>query len=88
MTYTLPTARTCPFDPPLAPRPISPLRYPDGSSGWLVTDYTAARFVLSDPRFSARTDVALSAIRGLQQGGVPGAFLFMDPPDHTRYASC
>ena len=91
MTYTLPTARTCPFDPPppiqewALARPISPLRYPDGSTWWLVTGYTAARFVLSDPRFSARTDVALSAIRGLQQGGVPGAFLFMDPPDHTRY---
>jgi cytochrome P450 len=88
---TLPTTRTCPFDPPPAiqewarTRPISPLRYPDGSTGWLVTGYAAARQVLSDPRFSARTDVALSAIRGQQQGGLPGAFLFMDPPEHTRY---
>jgi cytochrome P450 len=88
---TLPTTRTCPFDPPPSiqewarTRPISPLRYPDGSSGWLVTGYAAARQVLSDPRFSSRLDVALSPIRGLQQGGLPGAFLFMDPPDHTRY---
>lgn len=82
---TLPTTRTCPFDPPPAARPISPLRYPDGSSGWLVTDHAAARFVLSDPRFSSRLDLALSPIRGRQPDGPPGAFLFMDPPDHTRY---
>jgi cytochrome P450 len=88
---TLPTTRTCPFDPPppiqewARTRPISPLRYPDGSAGWLVTGYAAARQVLSDPRFSARLDLALSPIRGQQPDGPPGAFLFMDPPEHTRY---
>ncbi|GAB3441278.1 cytochrome P450 [Actinophytocola sediminis] len=90
MTDTLPTTRTCPFDPPPSiqewalARPISPLRYPDGSTGWLVTGYTAARQVLSDARFSSRLDVALSPIRG-RQNSLPGAFAFMDPPEHTRY---
>jgi cytochrome P450 len=86
---TLPTTRDNPFDPPadLAARPpISRLRYPDGSLGWLVTDYAAARFVLSDQRFSSRMDLARSPIRAATpQQQVPGAFLFMDPPEHTRY---
>jgi cytochrome P450 len=90
MPDTLPTTRTCPFDPPPSiqewaqARPISPLRYPDGSNGWLVTGYAAARQVLTDPRFSSRLDVALSALRG-RQNSLPGAFSFMDPPEHTRY---
>jgi cytochrome P450 len=85
---TLPTTRDNPFDPPadLATRPpISRLRYPDGSLGWLVTDYAAARFVLSDQRFSSRMDLARSPIRVATPQQVPGAFLFMDPPEHTRY---
>ena len=85
---TVPTTRDNPFDPPaeLAARPpISRLRYPDGSLGWLVTDYAAARFVLSDQRFSSRLDLARSPIRVTTPQEVPGAFLFMDPPEHTRY---
>jgi cytochrome P450 len=85
---TVPTTRENPFDPPaeLAARPpISRLRYPDGSLGWLVTDYAAARFVLSDQRFSSRMDLARSPIRVTTPQQVPGGFLFMDPPEHTRY---
>jgi cytochrome P450 len=84
----VPTTRENPFDPPAAlaaAPPISRLRYPDGSLGWLVTDHAAARFVLSDPRFSSRLDLAKSPIRDTPPVTVPGAFLFMDPPDHTRY---
>jgi cytochrome P450 len=84
----LPTTRENPFDPPkllaTAP-PISRLDYPDGSRGWLVTDRAAARFVLSDPRFSSRADLVKSPIRDTQTEVFPGAILFMDPPDHTRY---
>jgi cytochrome P450 len=85
---TVPTARETPFDPPAAlaaAPPISRLRYPDGSLGWLVTEHAAARFVLSDPRFSSRLDLAKSPIRVSEPVVVPGAFLFMDPPEHTRY---
>jgi cytochrome P450 len=84
----LPTTRENPFDPPkllaTAP-PISRLDYPDGSRGWLVTDRAAARFVLSDPRFSSRADLVKSPIRDTQTEVFPGAILFMDPPDHGRY---
>lgn len=85
---TLPTTRDNPFDPPAAlaaAPPISRLRYQDGSQGWLVTDHAAARFVLSDPRFSARLELAKSPIRDSPAVAIPGAFMFMDPPDHTRY---
>jgi cytochrome P450 len=84
----VPTARDNPFDPPAAladAPPISRLDYPDGSRGWVVTDHAAARFVMSDPRFSSRTDLTRSPIRPVQPPVFPGAILFMDPPDHTRY---
>jgi len=84
----VPTTRDHPFDPPAAlaaAPPISRLRYPDGSLGWLVTDHAAARFVLSDPRFSTGLDLARSPIRVSEPMAMPGAFLFMDPPEHTRY---
>jgi cytochrome P450 len=84
----VPTARDNPFDPPAAladAPPISRLDYPDGSRGWVVTDHAAARFVMSDPRFSSRTDLTKSPIRPVQPPVFPGAILFMDPPDHTRY---
>lgn len=84
----VPTTRENPFEPPAelvnAP-PISRLDFPDGSRGWVVTDHAAARFILSDPRFSSRTDRRKSAIRAEQLPVFPGAILFMDPPDHTRY---
>ena len=85
---TVPTTRENPFDPPaeLAARPpLSRLRFADGTLGWLVTDHATARFVLSDERFSARMDLTRSAIRTTEPAQVPGAFIFMDPPEHTRY---
>jgi cytochrome P450 len=84
----VPTARDNPFEPPAAlaaAPPISRLDYPDGSRGWVVTDHAAARFVMSDPRFSSRTDLTKSPIRPVQPPVFPGAILFMDPPDHTKY---
>ncbi|MEV1011588.1 cytochrome P450 [Streptomyces sp. NPDC049881] len=92
----LPTHRSAPFDPPDGLRtlrergPISPLTYPDGTVGWLVTGYSTARTVLSDPRFSARQDrklMPVSAGIGDEQRRPPdpGVFVSMDPPEHTRY---
>ena len=93
---TMPTERTSPFDPPeeLArlreQHPVTPLRYPDGHIGWLVTGHAAARTVLSDPAFSARLElkrlpVGPPADPDQVQAAPPGYFLTMDPPDHTRY---
>lgn len=85
---TVPTTRTNPFDPPAALHgapPVGRLQFADGSPGWLVTDHAAARFVLTDPRFSSRMDLIRSPIRVSEPTTMPGAFLFMDPPDHTRY---
>ncbi|MFF1716132.1 cytochrome P450 [Streptomyces sp. NPDC058268] len=91
---SLPMSRECPFTPPAelgrlrAEEPVSPLAYPDGSVGWLVTDHTLAKAVLTDGRFSARGELQRSPVPyGLAEPepARPGGFIFMDPPDHTRY---
>ncbi|WP_067826569.1 cytochrome P450 [Nocardia inohanensis] len=88
-----------PFDPPReitelrAARPVSPLIFPDGHEGWLVTGYDAARQVLSDTRFSSRQDIGIVHVPYETPGmpaatepspQIPGLFVAMDPPDHTR----
>ncbi|GAA3508936.1 cytochrome P450 [Streptosporangium album] len=84
------------FDPPTAlarlraADPISPLSYPDGHTGWLVTSHALVRAVLADPRFSARAELNHSPISrpGIAENlkpSPPGIFTRMDPPDHTRY---
>ncbi|NKY37291.1 cytochrome P450 [Nocardia speluncae] len=106
MTHTvpvphgLPTERNAgPFDPPREitelreVRPVSPLNFPDGHEGRLVTGYDAVRQVLADTRFSSRQD--LGVLHALDAGPdmpvqtepspqIPGMFIAMDPPDHTR----
>ncbi|MFF3457255.1 hypothetical protein ACFYXH_23615 [Streptomyces sp. NPDC002730] len=91
-----PTLRTNPFDPPaeLAARreqePISRIRYPDGHLGWLVTSHSLARQLLSDPRFSARSEFKRAPVArpGVDPyfgvPALPGWILDMDPPEHTR----
>ncbi|MFI6684261.1 cytochrome P450 [Streptomyces sp. NPDC050485] len=92
---SLPTARTNPFDPPpelaglRARSPLCRLRYPDGHLGWLITSYDLARKVLSDPRFSARSEIkrvpsvrtSLDPFYGAP--ALPGWLVDMDPPQHT-----
>ncbi|MFI5715490.1 cytochrome P450 [Nocardia sp. NPDC051750] len=98
--HGLPTERNAgPFDPPQeitelrAARPVSPLIFPDGHEGWLITGYDAARQVLADTRFSSRLDIgilhALDAtpdmpVQTEPSPQIPGLFIAMDPPDHTR----
>ncbi|SDR59233.1 Cytochrome P450 [Streptomyces sp. KS_16] len=88
-----------PFDPPRLitqlreARPVSPLLFPDGHEGWLVTGYDAVRRLMADTRFSSRQDLGIlhvpyeapnmpAATEPSPQ--VPGLFVAMDPPDHTR----
>lgn len=94
-----PTARPagCPFDPPapftLAREtcPMTPLRYPDGHVGRLVTGLETARAVLGDIRFSSLPAGKRSPVKvpgsELSTDAHPqqGMFVNMDPPEHTRY---
>ncbi|MGV4982275.1 cytochrome P450 [Streptomyces sp. NRAIS4] len=88
-----------PFDPPRdisrlrEARPVSPMLFPDGHEGWLVTGYDAARRLLADTRFSSRQDIGPLRVPYEVPGmpavtepspQVPGLFISMDPPDHTR----
>ncbi|MGW4799448.1 cytochrome P450 [Nonomuraea sp. NPDC004297] len=92
----LPIIRDHPFDPPAAltrmaaEGPLHPLAFPDGHAGWLVTDLATAKAVLSDTRFSARQELRhMPYPHPLGQESatpaVPGWFIRMDPPLHTRY---
>ncbi|MCX4673059.1 cytochrome P450 [Streptomyces sp. NBC_01381] len=88
-----------PFDPPSQitalreARPVSPLIFPDGHEGWLVTGYDAVRRLMADTRFSSRQDIGPVHVPYEVPGmpavtepspQIPGVFIAMDPPDHTR----
>ncbi|MFD1149127.1 cytochrome P450 [Saccharothrix hoggarensis] len=88
-----------PFNPPSAitrlreAHPVSPLHFPDGHEGWLVTGYDAVRRLMADTRFSSRQDIGVLHVPYDVPGmpaatepspQVPGLFISMDPPDHTR----
>ncbi|GAA4536387.1 cytochrome P450 [Amycolatopsis samaneae] len=88
-----------PFDPPRAvtrlreTRPVSPLVFPDGHEGWLVTGYDEVRQLMADTRFSSRQDLGVVHVPYETPGmpvqtepspQTPGLFIAMDPPDHTR----
>lgn len=94
---SLPSTRSHPFDPPSKLAELSqqaPLRrlvYPDGHIGWLVTSYAAVRKVLTDPRFSARSEFKRAPVLRpsidpfYRQPALPGWMVDMDPPQHTRF---
>ncbi|KOX20470.1 cytochrome P450 [Saccharothrix sp. NRRL B-16348] len=88
-----------PFDPPRRitelreGRPVSPMIFPDGHEGWLVTGYDEVRKLMADTRFSSRQDIGIVHVPYETPGmpaatepspQLPGLFISMDPPDHTR----
>ncbi|XVS67349.1 cytochrome P450 [Actinosynnema sp. CA-299493] len=88
-----------PFDPPSRitelreAHPVSPMLFPDGHEGWLVTGYDAVRRLMADTRFSSRQDLGVIHVPYETPGmpaptepspQMPGLFISMDPPDHTR----
>ncbi|MEO6082972.1 MAG: cytochrome P450 [Umezawaea sp.] len=88
-----------PFDPPSEitrlreARPVSPMVFPDGHVGWLVTGYDEVRQAMADTRFSNRQDLGVIHVPFETPGmpaatepspQMPGLFISMDPPDHTR----
>ncbi|WNV88892.1 cytochrome P450 [Umezawaea sp. Da 62-37] len=91
---SIPTARSCPFDPPdelgraREAAPISRFSFPDGHLGWIATGHAAVRTVLTDPRFSHRADLVrptLAMARVEIPEVLPGMFTRLDPPEHTKY---
>jgi cytochrome P450 len=100
MLHGLPMERDVnPFDPPSAitelrsTRPVSPMLFPDGHEGWLITGYEAVRQALADIRFSNRQDLGIIHVPFPTPGmpeqtepspQTPGLYISMDPPDHTR----
>ncbi|WP_063047145.1 cytochrome P450 [Nocardia pseudovaccinii] len=98
--HGLPMERNAgPFDPPREitrlreARPVSPLVFPDGHEGWLVTGYEEVRQLMADTRFSSRQDIGIVHVPYETPGmpvatepspQIPGLFVAMDPPDHTR----
>ncbi|MDL5205415.1 cytochrome P450 [Streptomyces sp. ALI-76-A] len=96
ISFEEPWARTHQFDPPeifdelREKRPLAKMVYPDGHVGWITANYELARKVLSDPRFSHSTEIGHFPVthRGQVMPNhpkIPGMFIHMDPPDHTRY---
>jgi cytochrome P450 len=93
----LPLVRSSPLDPPAeyarlrAEDPVSRLRMPNGQTGWLLTRYSDVRAVLADPRFSSRNGFVFNPVRPLTREAevllrqMPGQFIGMDPPEHTRF---
>ncbi|GAA3431845.1 cytochrome P450 [Kutzneria kofuensis] len=92
----LPVTRSCPYDPPEellarhAVAPVSPLAFPDGRDGWLVTGFDEGRAALADPAIGVSGAHAASPVgpdRPYREPppAPPGMFILMDPPEHTRY---
>ncbi|MFJ4098908.1 cytochrome P450 [Amycolatopsis japonica] len=106
MTQTVPVPQGLPmerdagpFDPPREitrlreARPVSPMVFPDGHEGWLVTGYDEVRQMMADTRFSSRQDIGILHVPYETPGmptptepspPMPGMFVAMDPPDHGR----
>lgn len=94
--FTLTCARNHPFDPPADLMDLSQsgsvhrLVYPDGHLGWLVTGHATVRKVLTDDRFSARSEYKRAPVcrPGIDpfygSPALPGWLVDMDPPEHTR----
>jgi cytochrome P450 len=68
---------------------IKPMRFPSGATGWVINSAQLGRAMLTDPRFSADRANAESPLPGFTRAAAKppnrGAFITMDPPEHTRY---
>ncbi|EMD26410.1 putative cytochrome P450 hydroxylase [Amycolatopsis azurea DSM 43854] len=106
MTETVPVPQGLPMQRdagPFAPpseitrlrgaRPVSPMVFPDGHEGWLVTGYDEVRQMMADTRFSSRQDLGILHLPYETPGmpaptepspPMPGMFVAMVPPDHGR----
>lgn len=88
----LPLHRSDPFGPPDGyakardEASVSPIVFPDGNQGWLLTRNADVKAMLANPAFSSVRDKAARTRRTESRPKpLPRAFFTMDPPDHTRY---
>lgn len=88
---TYPMTRGCPLDLPpqyhelRAEKPVAKVRIDfDGAEVWIVTKHDLACAVLSDPRFSSDFSTPGFPRRLTPAPPIPGTFIRIDPPDHTR----
>jgi pentalenic acid synthase len=92
----VPRNRECPYRPPTefdslrARGPLTKVRLADGRPAWLVTDYTHARALLTDPRMSSNRahpgfPVTTPSADRAGQRSVPrmDVLIGVDPPVHT-----
>ncbi|MCW2718330.1 cytochrome P450 [Pseudonocardia sp.] len=93
---TMPTVRSSLLDPPAEydklreEQPVTRVRFPNGSAGWLVTRFEEGSAVFADPRMSARrprhdTPPDEGYDPEKPGGALDPGFVFMDEPDHGRY---
>ncbi|GAB0103862.1 cytochrome P450 [Nocardia sp. JMUB6875] len=72
--------------------PAHLVRFPDGGTGWLITDYEVAKAAFLDPTISKalKSKGARAALAGEAGGGQVASamfgdmMVFYDPPEHTR----
>ncbi|BBC35111.1 Cytochrome P450 [Streptomyces graminofaciens] len=84
-----------PFDPPAEytrlreEQPIVKIRFPNGSSGWLVTRFEEGSQVFTDPRLSARRPRHDTPDGDFSEAGedapFDAGFVMMDEPEHGAY---
>ncbi|MEU5839971.1 cytochrome P450 [Streptomyces diacarni] len=92
---SMPIERTRLLDPPLEydqlreEQPIARVRFPNGSTGWLVTRFEEGSQVFSDPRMSARRprhDTPEGEVsEANEEAPFNPTFVMMDEPDHSQY---
>ncbi|MGN9758846.1 cytochrome P450 [Streptomyces sp. SD31] len=98
-TSSVPAA--CPFPSPRDPHhpldlppeygrlredhPVRRVETPAGDVAWLVSRYSDVRALLADPRFSAEVVNPGYPRYLFPVDPQPGAFVTVDPPEHTRY---
>lgn len=63
---------------------VESIRTPAGDRMWMVRDYTLARQVLSDPRFSRSEATTADAPRFAEVQPIPQSMMSMDGYDHAR----
>jgi cytochrome P450 len=87
---TFPVPRRSPLRPPpefarwRAEEPVRKVTLSEGRWAWLITRYEDARTVLADTRFSSESvREGFPTTQPEDIDAVPGAFLSLDPPEHT-----